>query len=179
MKTKFLYTLLMALIVSVAAFADPIEEGKLLFNSRCAACHNVNKRLTGPALAGVEDRHSMEWIIHFVQSSQSMVRNGDKEAIALFEQFNKIPMPDHSDLTADHIKGILEFIKAETVASDNTAPFVKPGKQVTPYLPLSLTTDAGLFAGYIFVVFLLVMTLLFAVRLQKLRSKNAADRTLG
>ena len=32
------------------------QDGKALFQANCASCHAVNKKLTGPALAGVEDR---------------------------------------------------------------------------------------------------------------------------
>ena len=34
------------------------QDGKALFSQNCASCHAVNKKLTGPALAGVEDRWS-------------------------------------------------------------------------------------------------------------------------
>jgi hypothetical protein len=81
-------------------------------------------------------------------------------------------MPDHPDLTAEHIKGIVEFIKSEAVTEDAKAPFAKPGKKMSFYQPLSITGDYGLFAGFLFVVFLLVMALLFAVRLRGLKVKD-------
>jgi len=92
--------------------APPIAEGKAIFSTRCAGCHNVNKVVTGPALAGVDQRHSIDWIINFVHSSQTVIKGGDEKAVALFEKFNKIPMPDHPDLTAGNIKSIVEYIKS-------------------------------------------------------------------
>jgi cytochrome c2 len=93
MKTRlFLLTFFTAIVVSANA-TPPVEDGKTIFTARCAACHNVNKQLTGPALAGVHERRSIDWIIKFVHSSQTMVKSGDKDAVALFEKFNKIPMP--------------------------------------------------------------------------------------
>ena len=47
-------------IVSVTA--QDIAAGKAIFNSKCAACHNVLKDGTGPALAGIEERH--KWADH-------------------------------------------------------------------------------------------------------------------
>jgi hypothetical protein len=38
------------------------QDGKTLFNSKCAACHNPFKPGTGPALGGLEDRH--KWADH-------------------------------------------------------------------------------------------------------------------
>jgi len=105
MNTKKLLTTLFAIWAITIVYANPPEEeGKTIFTSRCAACHNVNKVLTGPALAGVDQRRSIEWIVKFVKSSQGLVKSGDKDAVALFQKFNRIAMPDHPDLTADNIK---------------------------------------------------------------------------
>jgi cytochrome c551/c552 len=176
MRTRlFLLTLFTAFAVGTNA-APPSEEGKTIFNTRCASCHNVNKQLTGPALAGLHERRSidwiinfherrsLDWIINFVHSSQSMVKNGDKDAVALFEKFNKIPMPDHPDLTDDNIKSIVEFVKTESKTATETAPFAKPGKLRPNYTPLSISNDYLLFIGFFATVVILVAVLLFAVK---------------
>lgn len=165
MKKRFLFIAL-TLLSTLSVFAiPPIDEGKAIFASRCAACHNVNKTLTGPALAGVHERRSIDWIVKFVKSSQSLVRAGDKDAVALFEKFNKIPMPDHSDLSDDNIKSIVEFIKAESKPVEaNAAPFAKPFKLRPNYTPLSLQKDYPVFIAFLVAVALLILALLFAVK---------------
>jgi hypothetical protein len=93
-----------------------------------------------------------------------MVKKGDKDAVTIFEKFNKVPMPDHPDLTADDIKLIVEYIKSESktvVAS--TAPFAKPRDLKSGARPLS-TNDIGIFTGYLLMVGLLVVVLVMAVR---------------
>jgi len=167
LKTK---ALLLVIMVgsSVAALADPpVEEGKAIFSARCASCHNITKDLTGPALKGIDERRSMDWIVSFVKSSQSLVKAGDKDAVAVFEKFNKIPMPDHPDLTEENIKNVVEYIKSE---SSNTAvadaPFAKPSKLRPAYTPLS-TSDYGVFIGFLSVVGLLILALLMAVQLKQ------------
>jgi cytochrome c551/c552 len=162
----------MVLIVSSSVHANPPEDGKLIFSSRCAACHNVNKVLVGPALAGVDQRHDTNWIIKFVQSSQSLVKNGDKEATTLFQKFNKIQMPDHSDLSADNIKNVVEYIKSQAVLSDTKAPFAKPTNLITMYRPLSITRDYVLLISYLAVVLLLIGILLLAVQLKSLQNQR-------
>ncbi len=154
---------LMALIVN----ADPVDEGKALFVSRCASCHNVNKTLTGPALAGVHERRNMDWIVSFVRSSKTLIQSGDKDAVALYQQFNQIPMPDHQDLSAENVKSIVEYIKSATVAkTEEEAPFARPGKRRPDYTPVSIT-DYGFFLGYLALVSLLVAVLVFAVQLKQ------------
>ena len=146
---------------TVQLFAAPaIDEGKSLFSARCASCHNVNKDLTGPALAGVDERRSIDWIINFVHSSQKVIKSGDKDAVALFNKFNSVPMPDHPDLTETHIKSIVEYIKSETKADvADAAPFSKPGKLQANYTPLSIN-NYGAFAIYFVLVLLLIGSLL-------------------
>jgi cytochrome c551/c552 len=165
-----LLTLWVLLGLTTIINANP-EDGKAIFTTRCAGCHNVNKQLTGPALAGLHERRSMEWIVKFVRSSQAVVKSGDKEAVALYQQFNRIPMPDHSDLTSENIKSIVDYIKAETVVTDSKAPFAKPGKRQTPYVPLSIEKDYGLFIVYLGAVALLIAILLLAVRIHNLQPK--------
>ena len=175
MNSKRLLTGFFAVMVASLVNANPpAEEGKAIFMSRCAACHNVNKVLTGPALAGVDQRRSIEWITRFVQSSQTLVKSGDKDAVAIFQQFNRIPMPDHPDLTADNIKSIVEFIKSESKPADGVkAPFAKPSIKQDGYRPLSLSRDYLVFLVFLAAVALLSAVLLFAVKVNSFKRNKA------
>ena len=174
MKTnRIIYLLIVSLALSTYSFADPIDPGKTIFSSRCAGCHNVNKQLTGPALAGVDERRSIEWIVNFVHSSQTMVKKGDKEAVTLYEKFNKVPMPDHSDLTEKDIKSIVEYIKSEAKPmEENKAPFARPTKKPSNAKPLSLD-DYKFFGVFLFAVGLLIAVLLFAVQVNTFQRNQA------
>jgi mono/diheme cytochrome c family protein len=178
MKMK-LFQLAIFLFLSGSLLATPPEtEGKAIFTARCASCHSVNKILTGPALAGIDERHNMDWIVNFVQSSQTMVKKGDKEAVALYEQFNKIPMPDHPDLSADQIKNVVAYIKSEakTAANAEKAPFSKPGKLRPNYTPLTFA-NTGFFISYFVVVAMLIVTLLFAVQIKQYERNVNKDQS--
>ena len=52
-KRILLVTLLLPTI-SISQEAD-IQAGKNLFNSNCAACHQLNRKAVGPALSGVSE----------------------------------------------------------------------------------------------------------------------------
>ncbi len=170
MKIKFFYLIILAFItLNAGANPEPPVEGKEIFLSRCAGCHNVNKKLTGPALAGIDERRSIDWIINFIHSSQAMVKKGDKDALAVYEQFNRLPMPDHTDLSEESIRSIVEYIKSETKAvGESAAPFAKPGKKRAMYQLVS-GDDYWLFGAFIGSVLLLIAILAFAVRVRMLR----------
>ncbi len=87
----------------------------------CAACHTIGKgKLIGPDLKGITERHDEAWLYSFIRSSQTMIKNVDEEAIKVFEEYNKIPMPDN-DFTDEQIAALLTYIEnydetAEAVA---------------------------------------------------------------
>jgi mono/diheme cytochrome c family protein len=94
--------------------------GEKLFNSTCKACHTINGgKLIGPDLAGVNERRDQEWLVPFIRASQKMVSAGDSLAVALFEEYNKIPMPDNN-MSDDEILSILSYIE-ETSGGAPTA----------------------------------------------------------
>ena len=170
MKIKLL--IIPVFIAGLAKSAPVVDEGKAIFSQRCAACHNVNKIITGPALAGVYDRRPIDWIINFVHSSQTVIKKGDPYAVELFNKFNKIPMPDHPDLTADNIKSIVEYIKTEAKSGEEKAPFATPYKVRPNYTPLSISANSGFFLGYFAVIALLIGALLTAVQVKMLQRKK-------
>lgn len=153
MKLVLVATLLITTLSAIAA--PPSEEGKAIFTSRCTGCHNVHKMVVGPALAGVDQRRPIEWIINFVHSSQKVVKSGDPYAVALFNKFNKIQMPDHPDLTADNIKSIVEYIKVEASATSQK-PTVQPETKQPNVLTMILSNSA------LIVTFSVLFLLLFA-----------------
>lgn len=92
------------------------QDGELLFKSVCAVCHTINGgRLIGPDLANVHLRRNKEWILKFISSSQTMVKNGDADAVAIFNEYNQVQMPDAPYSEAE-IKTILDFIISQSPA---------------------------------------------------------------
>ncbi|GAB1450223.1 hypothetical protein MASR2M47_02790 [Draconibacterium sp.] len=101
------------------------NNGEELFKTVCSACHTINKgRLVGPDLVGITEKLDQEWLIRFIRSSQEMIKSGDSAAVAIFNEYSKIPMPDNN-LTDEQIISILEYIDAAgssaPVATDATA----------------------------------------------------------
>ncbi|MBC9929826.1 c-type cytochrome [Chitinophaga qingshengii] len=149
-----------------ATAADPAT-GKKLFQARCASCHNVNKKLTGPALAGVDQRRSEDWIIRFVKASQSMIKAGDKTALEVYNANNQVAMPDHPDLSDDMIRDILAFVKEEASKAPQAdeAPFSRPGQKEPNLMPLSIY-NLPFMVAYIVLVMIVIILLVFLVNVK-------------
>lgn len=173
MRTKFFFLILaFSFMGAIHAMTPPEEEGRAIFISRCASCHNLNKTVVGPALSGIDERRSMDWITNFVQSSQTMIKKGDKEAVGLFKKFNNVPMPDHSDLTHDNIKNIVAYIKSEdkpAVAEKST--IAKPYVRRLNYVPLSIQKDSWFFIALLAADGLIIGALLLAVKVNSIKNQ--------
>jgi mono/diheme cytochrome c family protein len=129
-------TLFSALLCCTSVFAQ--DQGETLFNQTCVACHTIGQgKLIGPDLANIHSKREESWIIQFVQSSQSMIADGDVDAVALFEEYNQMPMPDHP-LSGDDVRAILGYIALRSPAGD--APIAETAPEVVP--PVNVTAEA-------------------------------------
>ncbi|MEY2586564.1 MAG: hypothetical protein RLY11_413, partial [Bacteroidota bacterium] len=94
--------------LSLAANA---QDGKALFNQKCASCHAIDKQLVGPALKGVEDRwDDKKMIYEWVRNSAALVKKGYPRAVAVYNEYNKIQMTAFPELKDADIDAILTYI---------------------------------------------------------------------
>jgi mono/diheme cytochrome c family protein len=97
------------------------QDGKALFQQNCASCHAVNKKLTGPALAGVEERWSEKKNLYaWIKNSAAFLKTGDPYANKLYAEYNKVAMNNFPGLADADIDAILAYIK--TVPAPGAAP---------------------------------------------------------
>ena len=110
------------------------QDGKALFSANCASCHAINKRLTGPALAGVEDRWPDKKLLHqWIKNNAAVLKSGDKYANDLYNEYGKVQMNLFPTLSDKDIDAILGYIKTEAGKNNQPTP---PGGPVT-------VTDSG------------------------------------
>lgn len=119
------------------------EPGEQVFNTTCFACHTIGGgRLIGPDLAGVHERRSQEWLESFIRSSQSMIKAGDAEAVALFEEYNNLLMPD-SAASDEEIRQVLGYIESRSSGATATADATRE----VPVPPLEPPSEEDILAG--------------------------------
>jgi len=104
------------------ASGDPAK-GKDLFKANCAACHKLEGKLVGPPLGGVTEKKSAEWLHKWIKNSQALIAAGDKDAIAIFEEYNKVPMLAYESILSDEdINNVLAYVADPAKADAAVAP---------------------------------------------------------
>ena len=110
--------------VAVVDNSAAVQAGKKLFNANCAACHKLNKRAVGPALRGVSSKYDKEWLYSWIKNSTAMVKSGDAQAVAIYEEYNGSVMTSFPQLTNEDIDNILvytDYVPPVPVASSSVA----------------------------------------------------------
>src|SRR5450631_1102221 len=88
------------------------QDGKALFQSDCASCHNPIKQVTGPALKGVTARVPDQKLLHaWIRNNSAVLASGNKYFNDLYVQFSKTPMNTFPQLTDPEIDAILKYIE--------------------------------------------------------------------
>ena len=85
------------------------SQGKKIFDAKCTACHNVNRRLIGPPMKGIYDRRNPAWVMNIMLNPDQMLKE-DPIAIALLKEYNNIIMINQN-LTIDEAKKLAEYFR--------------------------------------------------------------------
>ena len=85
---KLLPILYLIFSVSSKSIAQNIDEGEQLYKANCTACHQIDNKLIGPALRGVSEKYSEEWLIKWIKNSAELIASGDPDAIAIYEEYH-------------------------------------------------------------------------------------------
>ncbi|ADE35366.1 Cytochrome c [Candidatus Karelsulcia muelleri DMIN] len=90
-----------------------LKNGKELFKKNCTACHSLDlkKKLVGPPLYGINEKRNNEWLHKWIKNNKKLRESGDKDAIALYNKYNKSEMTLFPKLSSKDIDDILYFIK--------------------------------------------------------------------
>jgi len=105
-----------------AAGVERAKAGMALYKANCTACHAIDRKVVGPALAGVWDRwESEEKIVAWVQNSSKLIASGDAYSNKIFNEYNKSVMTAFPQLSAAQVMDILIYIKNPGVADPAAA----------------------------------------------------------
>ncbi|MBV7440478.1 c-type cytochrome [Weeksellaceae bacterium TAE3-ERU29] len=138
------------------------EKGKELFNAQCAACHQLDKKVVGPALGGIVERLQeeedlgREWLHKWIRNNQELRESGDEYAIRVYEENNKVPMTPFPNLTDQEIDDILAYTsnppeeKKEEVVAVSDEPKKDNSSLASGPIVIAFTVIAGLLIWILF-----------------------------
>ncbi len=86
-------------------------EGEVVFKAKCTACHKLSKKFVGPALKGVTQRRSPEWIMNMAMNPEEMIQK-DPIAQKLLVEANGAPMANQN-ITEVEARALLEYFRTK------------------------------------------------------------------
>ena len=91
-----------------------VEEGKTLFEDKCAACHTIGGgRKAGPDLQGVNQKRKKEWLVDFITNPEHMLNEKNPVAMKLLNEYAGVRMPD-TGLSKKQAEDVLAYIKQQS-----------------------------------------------------------------
>jgi mono/diheme cytochrome c family protein len=165
----FLITIQTAQAQEISTEPAAVQGGQAIFNANCKTCHAVNKKVIGPALAGITERApSIQWIKDFVHNSAKVIASGDEYAVKIYNENNKTQMTAFTSLKDEEIMNVLAYVKSEEGKADGPKPtsdqqVAQPGEgQGIPSSYLNL-----ILIGMLLILVLLIVILAFMVSSMK------------
>lgn len=112
-KITSVYFIFICLLFFTVKSVNAQPDGAALFKANCAQCHSVgSNKIIGPGLKDVHNRHKPDWLLKWIKNSSAVIKSGDPDAVALYNEYNKTQMPNFA-LADNEITAILTYVKTE------------------------------------------------------------------
>ncbi|MDH5379646.1 MAG: cytochrome c [Cyclobacteriaceae bacterium] len=85
------------------------DEGKVIFEAKCTACHKTDKRFIGPGLKGITERRTPEWTMNMILNPEKMTQEDPIGKLLLIE-YNGSPMANQN-LTEEEARKVFEYFR--------------------------------------------------------------------
>ena len=123
--------LLAVLLSTTLTTAQDYTKGKQLFNTHCASCHKMDKKLVGPALNDIVARQGEEWTKAWIYNNNQLRESGDEYAIQVYEEYNKMAMPAYNFLKDEELDDIVTYLAQYQTKKDEAAAAVQSAPTTT------------------------------------------------
>ena len=85
-----------------------VDKGKIIFDTKCAACHKLDERYVGPAQRDITKRRSPEYILNMMLNPEEMYKKHPEAKKMLAEYMTQMP---NQNITMDEAKSVLEYFR--------------------------------------------------------------------
>lgn len=169
------FSIVFLLVFSFRLSAQDPVNGKTLFNANCAACHNLDKPMTGPALRGVVEKYNgdKEWLYKWIRNSSELIKSGDERANKIFNEYNQSVMTLFPQLTDENIEDLLAYMSEPKPAVVAPVPPIDRGNVASSGSGIS----NEIILGALSLVLAMLIVMLFLVKnvLTKIAQANGIE----
>ena len=165
-KRIFLVALLLPSL-SISQEAD-IQAGKSLFNANCAACHQLNRKAVGPALSGVTEKYDKEWLYSWIRNGTQMIKDGDPQAVAIWEEYNRAVMTNYPQFSDEQIDNILAYTNFTPPPPTNTTAVTAESSSQGSSISLNIILAVTI------LIFTILIVMLFLVQRTLIKIASAS-----
>ena len=88
--------------------AGLVSRGQKVFETKCQACHQFEAKVVGPALKGVTQRRSPEWIMNMILNTNEMVEKDPIVKSLIAEYMTKMT---YQNVSEEEARALLEFFR--------------------------------------------------------------------
>jgi len=145
-KPDFIKTGFFVVVLTIFSFINSTaQDGRALFNAKCASCHQLNKDGTGPMLGGILDKEpyngDVKKIYHWLRNVNTLLKS-DPHYKDLQARFGSVmtQFPE-SAISDQEIDAIVKYVNAPpppTPTSDNGKPETDNGHNAVIFGVISL-----------------------------------------
>ncbi|MGE8324351.1 MAG: c-type cytochrome, partial [Pseudomonas sp.] len=96
----------------------PPSSGEQIFRTRCSSCHTLGNAEPGqpgigPDLLGVTRQRDASWLTRWLKAPDEMLAEKDPLALLLYEQYNRLAMPNMR-LGDAEVSALMSYMEEET-----------------------------------------------------------------
>ena len=157
---SFIFCCSSLIAVSQDNAPEEVVRGYQLFESKCLQCHTIpgGGNSTGPDLLGVTEKRSAEWLKSWIWDNKAFRETGDKDAIAIFKEWNGAAMNTFPEITDPQMENLLAYLaQPELIQQESTAVAVELSEEEEEgfsYINLVI----------IFIIVLVIVSLLISLK---------------
>lgn len=87
------------------------QKGLKIFDEKCTQCHKLDEKYTGPALRGVTERRTPEYIMNMILNPEEMTKRHPEAKKLLAIHMNQMTF---QNVTKDDARALLEYLRMES-----------------------------------------------------------------
>ena len=99
--------------IITAELNERVQKGKQIFNINCAACHTLDKKMTGPSLRGILNTRGhpyKNYVYDFITKEDSLIGIKDTYTLVINEEYN-INFNHNFKLNGNDFENLMEYLK--------------------------------------------------------------------